>query len=210
MVLSRLTAEQVWEGQFMRMQSGEAWDARYRAGKYDYLRAAGERVRLGEIARLIGAEIAARGPVEVADIGCGEGLLLEALKGTGVSLYVAVDPSAVALSRIPRSDIPVEKKRMALGEWDGSPAALAPRIFVASEVLYYAPDGVSALQALVRSCAKPAGVIVSIVAGEAGKPNWETASRRLWRELGAAGWGEASRLRVAQSGHAWDIALFRA
>jgi SAM-dependent methyltransferase len=192
----------------MGWQSGEAWDERYRAGKYRFLRDAVERARLDRIARLI-ADIAARdGACEVVDIGCGEGLLLEAIGGLPITRYIGVDLSAVALSRLPRSDIETLAICKPFGQWDGRPEASAPRVYVASEVLYYAPDAGKALQRIVGG--GPAHVIVSCVAGEAGKPNWTAASRALWRELAATGWAKERAAQVRQGGHVWDIVQYRA
>jgi len=187
--------------------SGARWDAGFSAGKYAYLHKPAEQARLAEIAAMIAR--AGTGPFEIVDIGCGEGLLLHFLDQGRVARYVGVDISAVALSRLPVAALPTLAVNAALGDWGGGPPALAPRIVVASEVLYYSPTAVADLARAIRAEPATAGVIVSCVAERADKPNWGEASRRLWAELGETGWTADETRRVSDGATSWDLALYR-
>ena len=190
-------------------KSGASWDAEFRAGKYEFLKTPAEQARLDEIAAMIGRSVAANGASEVADIGCGEGLLAGRLEGTGVTRYLGVDISAVALERIVETDIAVVRVCASLAEWDGRPKPEARRIIVASEVLYYDRAAVADLRRVAEACADE--VIISCVAGHPDKPNWAAASKRLWADMAATGWQpvEARTLSDAATGIAWDLARYR-
>ena len=191
-------------------KTGETWDAAFRAGKYDFLHRESEKERLKVIAELVAAFAATQGICEVVDIGCGEGLLLPLLDAAQVCRYVAVDISSVALERIPQSDIEVVRLCTSLGDWDGKPEPTAPRMIIASEILYYDPDGVAELVRVARSGSMAQRVIVSCVAAHPGKPNWAEASTRLWQELASSPLTEVSRhaVRDEQSGISWDIGAY--
>lgn len=190
-------------------RSAARWDREFGAGKYAYLHKPAETARLAEIAAMVARSIAENGPCEVVDIGCGEGLLLERLAGLAISRYVGVDISAVALSRLPASAIPVTRVRRALARWDGGPAPEGRRVIVASEVLYYDAQGVAQLQR-VAAAGGVAEIIVSCVGGRADKPNWTAASQRLWAQLAATGWRLVERRYLADraSGTGWDLARY--
>lgn len=192
------------------MKSAANWDAEFKAGKYAFLRRPAERARLGAIAAMIERSTRARRPVEIADLGCGEGLLLDFLDPSRVWRYVAVDISREALRAVPDGDIAVRRVRAGLHEWDGRPAPLARRILVASEVLYYHPLGVAHLKMLGERRGGASEAIVSCVAGKAGKPNWTHSANRLWRGMQGTGWRriEGARVRDASADLAWDIARY--
>lgn len=184
-----------------------AWDRRFRAGKYDFLRKPAETLRLDAIAEMIAAFASTNGPLEVADLGCGEGLLLPKLGKEAVARYLALDISAEALLRLPVSPVPAFPVHSTVSAWDGKPAPVAPRILVASEVLYYEPEGGAALARLMRAPGT-AGAIVSCVAGRPDKPNWQKGADRLWSSLDAAGLRRVEERKVADAGTSWDIVRF--
>jgi trans-aconitate methyltransferase len=190
----------------MKPNTGKSWDWGYQQGRFAFLHRPAEQLRLTAIARMIAGLIASKGACEVVDIGCGEGLLLDHLKGLAITRYIGLDLSHVALSRLPKADFAVSKVCKSLAQWDGEPAGNAPRILVASEVLYYEPDGVRELVRLGEGIASTCAAIVSCVAGHPGKPNWEQASQRLWHELAQTGWPQTERLSIRDSGLMWDIA----
>jgi SAM-dependent methyltransferase len=192
------------------MKSAARWDADFKAGKLDFLRRPAELKRFTEIAAMIGRAARLHGPVEVADIGSGEGLLLAQLNPASVKRYIAIDISGVALKSIRAGRVPVAPVRASLATWDGRPAPVAPRIIVASEVLYYDPQSVTHVRKLAASAPRTVEVIVSCVAGKPGKPNWTAASQRLWSELRATGWKRLEMASVAdeRAGLAWDIARY--
>lgn len=192
----------------MRWSTGQGWDAGYRHGRLAFLHRPEEQARLDEIAGIIGSLAARHGPCEVVDIGCGEGLLIGRLAGSAVVSYVGVDLSQVALGRLPQAPFPVRPVCAALGKWDGAPVGQAPRILVASEVLYYDPESVAHLERLVKAAPATVAAIVSCVAGKPDKPNWQEASARLWAALAKTGWPVCERRRPAKGDLAWDIVAY--
>jgi len=192
----------------MGQGAGNDWDAGYRRGRYAFLRRPQEQLRLDEIARIVETITRRHGACEVADIGCGEGLLASRLNSASITRYVGVDLSRTALSRMPKAAFPVSAVCSALGDWDGRPVGNAPRVLIASEVLYYDAEGVAHLRRLAETVRSTVAVIVSCVAGKQDKPNWQTASVRLWRELARAGWPELARQHLANGDLAWDIAAY--
>jgi SAM-dependent methyltransferase len=194
----------------MEVSQARRWDERYRAGKYDYLHGSREMARLRALAQFVN-ESCIDGTCEIVDIGCGEGLLLGFLDPAKVARYVAVDLSAEALERIAPSRVPVVKLRSSLGEWEGGPRQVAPRVIVASEVLYYDPHGVRHLKRAIARAGNVRAVIVSCVGGHPEHPNWREPSERLWAQLAAAGFGEPQWRRVEDNGTGivWDFARYR-
>lgn len=192
------------------MKSAALWDADFKAGKLAFLHRPAELKRFPQIGAMIERSARIHGAVEVADIGSGEGLLLPWLSPQTVKRYVALDLSGVALKAIRDGKVPVARVRSSLAAWDGRPDPVAPRILVASEVLYYDPQGVMHLRKLAVRSPRTVEVIVSCVAGRNDKPNWTAASQRLWTELRGTGWRriETQSLRDDHAGLAWDISRY--
>ncbi len=192
------------------MKSAALWDADFKAGKLAFLHRPAELKRFPQIGAMIDRGSRVHGAVEIADIGSGEGLLLPWLPPKAVKRYLAIDISGVALKAIRDGKVPVARVRSSLAAWDGTPDPVAPRILVASEVLYYDPQGVLHLRKLAARSPRTVEVIVSCVAGRNDKPNWTAASQRLWTELRATGWRriEMQSIRDDQAGLAWDISRY--
>jgi hypothetical protein len=192
------------------MKSAARWDADFRTGKLDFLHRPGEQKRLAEIAAMIGRAARQHGPVEVVDLGSGEGLLLRQLDPAQVKRYVAVDVSGVALKSIREGRVPVARVRSSVAAWDGRPEPLAPRVLVASEVLYYDPQGVTHLRKAAAAMPRTVEAVVSCVCGRPDKPNWTASSQRLWRDMRFTGWRrlEMVIVRDERAGLAWDIARY--
>lgn len=192
------------------MKSAARWDADFKAGKLDFLHRPAELKRFTAIAAMIARAARQHGPVEIADLGCGEGLLLAQLDAATVKRYIAVDISGVALKSIRQGAVPVAPVRASVATWDGRPEPVAPRIIVASEVLYYDAQSVTHLRKLAAGVPRTVEVIVSCVAGKPGKPNWTAASQRLWRDLRSTGWKRLEMATVSdeRAGLAWDIARY--
>jgi len=192
------------------MKAAALWDADFRSGRFSFLHKPAEQKRLMEIAAMIARAAREHGPVEVADIGCGEGLLLRFLDPRLVKRYIALDISGVALKAIREGTIPVARVRSGFAEWDGRPQPIAPRIVVASEVLYYDVQGVSQMRKALSRSPRTVEVIVSCVAGRPDKPNWAASSLELWHQVRLAGWRrlEQTLVRDDRAGLAWDIARF--
>jgi hypothetical protein len=192
------------------MKSAALWDAEFKAGKLAFLHRPAELKRFAEIGAMVDRASRIHGPVEIADIGSGEGLILNHLPRGAVKRYLAVDISGVALKAIRDGQAPVARVRASLADWDGRPEPVSPRILIASEVLYYDNNGVAQLRRLAVRVPRTVEVIVSCVSGRPDKPNWTTASERLWRELRATGWRriEMTKVSDARSSLQWDIARF--
>ena len=77
----------------------EKWDAQYRAGRWDYLASLEQAPRYAVLAAW--SHRLCRSP-SVLDVGCGEGLLLEALRRGGDLRYYGIDfaPAAVERARL--------------------------------------------------------------------------------------------------------------
>lgn len=192
------------------MKSAALWDADFKAGKLAFLHRPAELKRFGEIAAMIERAARIHGAVEVVDIGAGEGLLLRHLSPLSVKRYLALDISGVALKAIRDGRVSVARVRSSLAAWDGRPEPVAPRIIIASEVLYYDPHGVTQLRKLAARSPRTVELIVSCVAGRNDKPNWTAASQRLWSELRTSNFRriEAQCVRDERAGLAWDIARY--
>jgi SAM-dependent methyltransferase len=85
----------------------EKWDAQYRAGRWDYLASIEQAPRYAVLAawcqRLCGSP-------SVLDIGCGEGLLLEALRRGGDLRYYGIDFAPAAVERARRRIVDSERE----------------------------------------------------------------------------------------------------
>ena len=192
------------------MKNASLWDAEFKSGRLGFLRRPSELRRFVEIGAMVARAAQQNGPVEVVDIGSGEGLLLSQLRTQSVQRYIALDISGVALKAIRDGLVPVARVRSSLAAWDGRPEPVAPRILVASEMLYYDPGGVMQLRKLAARWPRTIEVVVSCVAGRADKPNWAAASTALWRDMRATGWRRLELVQVAdkQAELAWDIARY--
>ena len=79
------------------LQTAEAWDAQYAAGRWDFLAGLSELARFSVLAGYIGH---LKPRAAVLDTGCGQGALLRALPDGGYSKYLGIDiaPSAIAVA----------------------------------------------------------------------------------------------------------------
>ena len=188
------------------MKNHENWDDLFLHGQCDFLHKPDELLQLAVIAQIVGRIAARTGAVEVVDIGCGEGLLLEVLQPADVRRYVGIDVSPVALARIPPSAIDTLRICSPISRWDGKPAPAAPRVLVASEILYYEEEGVEKLRSLSTDGGAIA-IIISCVAGRPDKPNWERAANRLWALVDGTGLKVVESCSVSDPvcGTRWDI-----
>ena len=86
-----------WRAIRLPRPSAAQWDEGFAAGKWDFLAGRAERARLALVAHYV--RLAAPAGATILDLGCGEGLLLEALGDLPFARYVGVDLSAVAVAR---------------------------------------------------------------------------------------------------------------
>jgi 2-polyprenyl-3-methyl-5-hydroxy-6-metoxy-1,4-benzoquinol methylase len=112
----------------------ELWDAEFKRGAYDYF---GDLRQLARYSILAGY-IRHLGPdVSILDIGCGQGILAERLRGTPYKRYVGIDPVPEAIAKAVHLDDErtrfevVERPSRELGYFD---------VVVCNEVLYGVPD----------------------------------------------------------------------
>ncbi len=184
--------------------SKQQWDEDYAKGRWDFLSSADEQTRLACIA----AFIASYTPGEVLDLGCGPGDLLTWIKPGCVSRYTAVDISEVALAKIPDQAFPVD--RIALSLSDFQPPARDIAAVVASEVLYFVDDAADHVKRIVEGCASVGSVVISLVAPNQRKPNWQRASNRVWSQFDDIGWTCHQSVHVEnhQRDAGWDLKFY--
>jgi SAM-dependent methyltransferase len=163
------------------------WDQKYARGKLAFLHDASEQPRFMALTDMIKDVIRQRGVCEIADIGCGEGLLVPYIRDLPISCYIAIDISSIALQSVPAMPCNTRLICRSLAEWDGAPAPDKPRILIASEILYYESQGPQKLLELAKSSDLHTDLLVSCVAGRPDKPNWQHGSIQLWRRLRATG-----------------------
>lgn len=135
----------------------ERWEREYQYGRWDYLRALDE---LGHYSVVAGYCKYLRRGGALLDLGCGEGLLLEALDGQSYSRYLGVDISSTAIARAPQgSDDRVGFEIADIGQF-------VPRetfdIIVFNETLYYLSDPIACLQRYAASLRKDGLFIISM------------------------------------------------
>jgi SAM-dependent methyltransferase len=130
----------------------EAWEREYRDGRWDYLTGDQESARHDAIAAL------ASGADSVLDLGCGNGMLYNALGGPRFpGTYVGVD---WALPALPRGRRP-GRHLFVCGGLEALPVRGGFDAIVLSEVVYYLPDPLAvirnlpACRALVLSVYQP-------------------------------------------------------
>ena len=184
--------------------SKKQWDEDYSKGRWDFLSSADEQTRLACIA----AFIASYTPGEILDLGCGPGDLLTWIKPGSVTRYSGVDVSEVALARIADQPFPTERINMSLSEFQ--PPARDIATVVASEVLYFVDDPAHQVKRIVEGCASVGSVIISLVAPNDRKPNWERASSQIWSQFDEIGWlcHQSVRVESHQRGVGWDIRFY--
>ena len=76
--------------------SGETWENEYQGGTWELLHQSGELPRYSVVIAFVD-RFARRG--SILDVGCGEGILFEKLRPYGLSSYLGIDLSEVAISR---------------------------------------------------------------------------------------------------------------
>ena len=128
------------------------WEREYQAGGWDWLWSAREAVHhhviAGFCARL-------GGTARVLDMGCGEAILREALRGVGYAAYLGVDLSPTAIARA--SAFADERTRFVVGDADEFDIAEEFDMIVFNECIYYLSDPPGTLARLSRRLS-PRGV----------------------------------------------------
>ena len=171
------------------------WDRGFADGRWDYLAGLDECARTAMIdgyARTAGAPNPA-----ILDIGCGEGLLLDAVRHRPYRSYVGVDLSAVAIARASVRAGPCD--RFVAADARVFTPDIPPDIVVFNEVLYYFTD-VAGVVARYLALLAPGGIAIASVYR---KPR----TRHVWRALDQVA-TRTDRVTIRHdSGTAWRVAL---
>lgn len=138
----------------------EDWEAQYRAGEWSYLRDLDQGARYSVIAGYVQS---LKRDGCLLDVGCGEGVLVERLKGIPYGKFVGIDISAEAIARAQEKC----HERSLFIQVDAEEFVAEEKfdVIIFNEVLYYFSAPVPAAQ---RYCAwlKPGGLLItSLYAG---------------------------------------------
>jgi predicted TPR repeat methyltransferase len=171
------------------------WDDAFAGGRWDYLTGLPEMARTAVIAGYIQAA-ATREP-RVLDIGCGEGVLLEAIRDRPYRSYVGLDLSAVAIARA--KERANARDRFLVADARGHVPDEAPDVIVFNEVLYYFDD-IAAVVGRYLATLAPGGVAIASVYKKA-------KTERVWRALARVA-DIRDRVTIRHdNGTAWRVAL---
>lgn len=184
--------------------ANEKWDEEYASGRWDFLSERHEQTRLAVVASFI----ANYAPGCVLDLGGGRGDLLRWCLPGSVNRYIDVDVSKVAMDDLPAQDFPVEKHVMSLADY--RPGTEPIDCIVASEVLYFVDDAARHIDEIHRECGGARGIVISLVAANKNKPNWEKASNRIWSQFDALGWPLHQSVHVHNHANdaGWDLRFY--
>jgi trans-aconitate methyltransferase len=171
------------------------WDRAFADGRWDHLGGLDEGARTAVIdgyCRMAGAAEPA-----ILDIGCGEGVLLDAVRHRPYRSYHGIDLSAVAVERAGRRAGPRDRF-VAVDARDYLPRA-APDIVVFNEVLYYFAD-VAGLVARYLDLLAPGGIAIASVYR---RPR----TRHVWRAIDSVA-RVRDRVTIRHAtGTGWCVAL---
>lgn len=178
------------------------WEAAYSAGHWDFLHTLDQRPRHYVISSIIRDRFSQS--ASVLDIGCGEALLYECLRG-GVSFYVGLDYAAAAIeaSRAAHgTDAQCLFERAAFEEYRTDRRFQA---VVLSEILYYFP-----VSRTVTLCRRAAGFLSDesgiVIVSLCGNLKARMCARRLLRSASAE---QMIRVKNVATGSSWTVLVFR-
>lgn len=186
-----------WRSVRLPRPSAADWDASFARGDWAFLADRSESARLALVAHFV--RIASPADAAIVDIGCGEGLLAEAIAHLPHRSYLGVDLSAVAIERASARASARELFKVA------DAATFTPvrpvDVIVLNEVLYYLEDIEGVVRRLIGALSPGGALVVSIY----DKPK----TRRLWREIARAAETVNSVSLSNAAGTRWRIALLR-
>ena len=173
----------------------QQWERQYAHGEWDCLRRIDELAHYSAIA---GYCRYLKDSGSILDIGCGEGILRNALRGFEYSRYVGVDIAAEAIRRASR----IQDDRACFVRANAERYDPGRRfdIIVFNECLYYFDDPAGVLRRYEGSLAKGGIVIVSMHATE--------RSRRIWKAIENDHRAEDEVQVTHRSGVSWTIKVF--
>lgn len=133
-----------------------AWDEGYRSGRWSFMRELDEAARYAVIAAFVN-RLAPGGAV--LDVGCGEGLLVDALRPHGYRKYLGVDVSEAAIAQAaPRIDA---NTVFAAADAEGETPPGPWDAVVFNESVYYFRDPLATLRRYETVLAKDGAFVVS-------------------------------------------------
>lgn len=176
--------------------SGKIWEAQYRSGHWSFLREFDQMMRYSVIAGYI--ESLTRHDANVLDVGCGEGLLLDRLRGAPYSKFVGIDISQTAVKQARQKRFP--RSIFVCADADNFVVDEDFDAIIFNEVLYYFPDPL-ALMRKYSACLKPDGVLItSFYGGSERARAIAKALKRNYRSIAA--------VEIRSSEKSWLIDVF--
>jgi 2-polyprenyl-6-hydroxyphenyl methylase/3-demethylubiquinone-9 3-methyltransferase len=172
------------------------WNHEYASGAWDYLTTIQEVSRYSVIAGLC-RQVAPK--ARVLDVGCGQGVLAGWLAGAGISRYVGIDVSEVAIEQARRMNPDHE---FAVADASTFESSQQFDVIVFNEILYYLKKPEEDALRFARSLAPGGVLIVSI---------WHHVDGlRTWARLKPA-FEELDRVRLTHcpTGLRWELAILR-
>ncbi len=151
------------------------WEPEYQQGGWDWLWNAEEAVHHHVIAAY---SKALAGRAAILDLGCGEGVLQDALRGVGYARYVGVDLSETAIGRAARSAD--ARTRFMVGNAETFETAERFDLIIFNECLYYLDDPPTLLARLAGLLEADGAFVVSMAMGTLEEGLFML---RLWRGL---------------------------
>jgi len=136
------------------------WEPEYRDGGWDWLWNSREAIHHQVIAAY---SKALAGKAAILDVGCGEGVLHDALRCVGYERYTGIDLSATAVARAARSSD--ERTHFVVADAETFETAERFNLIVLNECLYYLADPPALLARLARFLEPGGAFIISMAMG---------------------------------------------
>jgi SAM-dependent methyltransferase len=152
----RVTAWEAATGRGDAPAGKGTWDEGYRLGRWAFMRELDEAARYAVIAAFV-RRLAPSGAV--LDVGCGEGLLVDALRPLGYRRYLGIDVSEAAVSQAkPRADA---STAFVAADAEGEPPPGPWDVVVFNESVYYFRDPLATLRRYESVLATGGAFVVS-------------------------------------------------
>lgn len=178
-----------------RIATAESWSTEYRCGRWDYLRSLDELAHYSVVA---GYCKFLRPGGAILDLGCGEGVLLDALDSQTYSTYVGVDIAPAAIERaLARCN---GERQFATADVATYTPSSCFDVIIFNESLYYLSDPLAVVRRY-ENFLKPDGLFVVSM--------YLYAKAPLWRQLGSAYDIVDSTAVANKNGMVWHCKVLR-